>query len=63
MEISVILLFVVALARLADGDATRAGDIYAIFAYLWKFVVALDQVPQLVQQMAKLRDLNERLGR
>ena len=63
MEISVILLFVVALARLADGDATRAGDIYAIFAYLWKFVVALDQVPQLVQQMAKLRDLDERLVR
>ncbi|HSX62373.1 MAG TPA: ABC transporter six-transmembrane domain-containing protein [Tahibacter sp.] len=61
MEISVILLFVVALARLADNDATRAGDIYAIFAYLWKFIVALDQVPQLVQQMAKLRDLNGRL--
>lgn len=63
MEISVILLFVVALARLADGDAARAGDIYAIFAYLWKFVVALDQVPQLVQQMATLRDLNGRLVR
>ena len=63
MEISVILLFVVALARLAQGDATRAGDVYAIFAYLWKFVMALDQVPQLVQQVAKLRDLDRRMGR
>ncbi len=62
MEIAVISLFVVALTRLAQGDAIRAGDIYAIFAYLWKFVMALDQVPQLVQQMAKLRDLNERLA-
>lgn len=63
MEIAVIALFVVALTRLAQGDAVRAGDVYAIFAYLWKFVMALDQVPQLVQQMAKLRDLNERLAR
>lgn len=61
MEICVIALFVVALWRLAGSDASRAGDIYAIFAYLWKFVLALDQVPQLVQQMAKLRDLNGRL--
>lgn len=61
MEISVILLFVVALARLAQGDAARAGDVYAIFAYLWKFVMALDQVPQLVQQLAKLRDLDRRM--
>jgi len=36
---------------------------YAIFAYLWKFVMALDQVPQLVQQVAKLRDLDRRVGR
>lgn len=62
MEICVIALFVVALWRLAQTDGTRAGDIYAIFAYLWKFVQALDQVPQLVQQMAKLRDLNRRLA-
>ncbi|MBL8298327.1 MAG: hypothetical protein JNN30_08275 [Rhodanobacteraceae bacterium] len=62
MEISVILLFVVALMRLAGQEATQAGDIYAIFAYLWKFVAALDQVPPLVQQLAKLRDLNERLA-
>lgn len=61
MEIAVIALFVAALARLAQGDALRAGDIYAIFAYLWKFVAALDQVPQLVQQSAKLRDLDARL--
>nr|WP_306673969.1 ABC transporter six-transmembrane domain-containing protein [Tahibacter caeni] len=62
MELSVILLFVVALVRLAQGDATRAGDVYAIFAYLWKFVMALDQVPQLVQQVAKLRDLDRRMA-
>lgn len=62
VEISVILLFVVALARLAHGDATRAGEIYATYAYLWKFVTALGQMPPLVHQLAKLRDLDGRLA-
>lgn len=62
MEITVIVLFVVALMRLAEAGAARAGDVYAIFAYVWRYVMALDQVPQLVQQVAKLRDLNQRMG-
>lgn len=62
MEITVIALFVVALVRLAHGDTTQAGDIYAIFSYLWKYIQSLDQVPSLVQQLAKLKDLNRRLA-
>ncbi|MDO9453136.1 MAG: ABC transporter six-transmembrane domain-containing protein [Stagnimonas sp.] len=61
MEITVILLFAVALWRLAEGGGARPGDIYAIFAYVWKYVLALDQVPQLVQQLSKLKDINARL--
>lgn len=61
MEIIVILLFVVALWRLAVNGNERAGDIYAIFAYVWRYVLALDKVPQLVQQVAKLQDINLRL--
>ncbi|WP_268739093.1 ABC transporter six-transmembrane domain-containing protein [Luteimonas fraxinea] len=63
MELTVIILFAVALWRLSETGNERPGDIYAIFAYLWKFVLALDQVPQLVQQLAKLKDLNGRLAR
>lgn len=62
MELVVILLFVVALWRLAVSGNDRAGDIYAIFAYVWKYVLALDQAPQLVQQLAKLKDINGRLA-
>ena len=61
MELSVVALFAVALWRLAEGDVSRAGDIYATFAYVWKYVVALDQVPLLVQQVAKLKDIGRRL--
>lgn len=62
MEITVVLLFVVALTRLAQGDTSRAGDIYATFSYVWRYVTSLDQVPLLVQQLSKLKDLNKRLG-
>lgn len=61
MELTVIALFAVALWRLAEGDMSRAGDIYATFAYVWKYVMSLDQVPLLVQQIAKLKDIGARL--
>lgn len=61
MELSVVALFAVALWRLAEGDVSRAGDIYATFSYVWKYVLSLDQVPLLVQQIAKLRDIGTRL--
>ncbi len=41
--------------------ADTAGDVYAVFSYVWRFVLALDQVPVTVQQWAKLKDLNRRL--
>lgn len=60
MELCVIVLIAAALWRLAQGEAVQAGDVYAIFAYVWRFVLALDRVPETVQQLAKLKDLNRR---
>lgn len=63
MELCVIVLIGAALWRLSLGEAggIRAGDVYAVFSYVWRFVVALDQVPVTVQQLAKLKDLNRRM--
>ena len=63
MELTVILLFIAAFWRLALIEATvvEVGHIYALFAYLWKYVLALDHVPQVTQQIAKLRDINARI--
>jgi hypothetical protein len=63
MELCVIVLIGAALWRLSQGEAggIRAGDVYAIFSYVWRFVFALDQVPVTVQQLAKLKDLNRRM--
>lgn len=60
MELSVIVLVAAALWRLSQGGAVAAGDVYAVFAYVWRFVLALDRVPETVQQLAKLKDLNRR---
>jgi hypothetical protein len=62
MELSVIVLIGAALWRLSIGDAIQAGAVYAIFSYVWRFVIALDQVPATVQQIAKLKDLDRRMS-
>lgn len=63
MEILVIVLFAVALWQVGAADEKpRAGDVFAIFSYLWRFVESLDQAPVLIQKSAKLRDLDERLA-
>jgi ABC-type multidrug transport system fused ATPase/permease subunit len=60
MESIVILLFAAALWRVGQMDGVKAGDVYAIFSYVWRFVWSLDQVPIIVQKLAKLKDLDGR---
>lgn len=63
MEVLVIVLFVVALWQVGTAETKPlAGDVFAIFSYLWRYVDCLDQVPVLIQKLAKLRDLDERLA-
>ncbi|MBX7482837.1 ABC transporter six-transmembrane domain-containing protein [Qipengyuania qiaonensis] len=63
MEILVIVLFVIALWQVGTADKSpQAGDVFAIFSYLWRFVESLDQIPILIQKIAKLKDLNRRLA-
>ena len=63
MELCVIVLIGAALWRLSQASpgTIQAGDVYAVFSYVWRFVLALDQVPATVQQLAKLKDLNRRI--
>lgn len=63
MEILVIVLFVAALWQVGAAETKpQAGDVFAIFSYLWRFVESLDQLPVLIQKSAKLRDLDRRLA-
>jgi len=63
MEMLVIALFVAALWQVGAAETkSQAGDVFAIFSYLWRFVESPDQVPVLIQKSAKLRDLDRRLA-
>jgi ABC-type multidrug transport system fused ATPase/permease subunit len=62
MELLVILLFIATLWRVGESGDWQAGDIFAIFSYIWRFVYSLDQVPQLVQKLATINDLDRRFG-
>lgn len=63
MEVLVIMLFVAALWKVGAAETKPpAGDVFATFSYLWRFVQSLDQVPVLIQRYAKLKDLDRRLA-
>ena len=60
MEVAVITLFLAALLRLGYTGDVKAGDVYAVFAYIWRIIGMLDMVPVLVQRFSVIRDLDRR---
>lgn len=61
MEVFILGLIAAALLVACQPGATP-GDIFAIFRYVLMFVMGLDGVPQVVQQVSRLRDLGRRIG-
>ena len=61
IEILSIFAFMAILARATFLPTTETGDIYAILTYVWRLMEALDHVPQLVQQVARLLDIRRRI--
>jgi ABC-type multidrug transport system fused ATPase/permease subunit len=62
MEFFVLALIVGSLARYCSRPGIEAGDIYAVFSYIEMFVVGLDCVPMLTQQLAPLHDIGGRVA-
>ncbi|MBK9081111.1 MAG: hypothetical protein IPL88_03025 [Rhizobiales bacterium] len=61
IEILSIFAFIAILARATFLPTTETGDIYAILAYVWRLMENLDNVPALVQQLARLVDIRRRI--
>jgi uncharacterized membrane protein len=61
-EAFILAVVVAALALAAADDATTAGGLFAVLSYLWLVVYGFDQVPRLVEQWAKLKDVARRLA-
>jgi ABC-type multidrug transport system fused ATPase/permease subunit len=61
MELFVVGLIIVSLARFWADSSTTTGEVFAIFTYILMYVGGLDDVPYIVQQVGRLLDISSRL--
>jgi ABC-type bacteriocin/lantibiotic exporter with double-glycine peptidase domain len=60
-EIATIVALVVVLINFTQSPGFTAGSIYAILAYVYDYLEGLDDVPNVVNNLANLKDIRERL--
>lgn len=58
---ALLVVFVVVLYVAIDVDDLTVGAIYAIVTYLWTFVTAIEDLPELLENMTAVRDITRRL--
>jgi ABC transporter transmembrane region len=56
-----ILVFLLVLVRVAYMPSVDVGTIFAIFVYVWRLMEKLDLMPQIVQQLMRLKDIRRRI--
>lgn len=62
MEFFILGVLLLSLMRFCTSEAPRsAGEIFAAFRYMLMFVMGIDAVPRLVQQLSRLRDIGSRV--
>ena len=49
------------LLRVTYMPNTDVGTIFAIFVYVWRLMEKLDMMPQIVQQLMRLKDVRRRI--
>jgi len=62
IELATLGLAVAALLRLTALDGVTAGMIYAVLAYVWDYCDAADDLPVIVENLARVQDIGERLA-
>ena len=62
VKVLLIIIFVGVLFICVDVDKFTTGRIYAIVAYLWTFIASTDYLPELMESLASVRDLNARFS-
>ena len=56
-----ILVFLLVLLRVAYMPNADVGTIFAVFVYVWRLMERLDMMPQIVQQLMRLKDIRRRI--
>lgn len=62
-ELATIVALVVLLIDFTRSPVFSAGALYAVLAYVFDYLQGLDSAPALVNNIARLRDIQARLGR
>jgi hypothetical protein len=63
VKILLIIIFIGVLFICVDVDKFTTGRIYSIVAYLWTFIASTDYLPELMESLASIKDLNVRFGK
>jgi ABC-type multidrug transport system fused ATPase/permease subunit len=63
VKILLVIIFVVVLFICVDIDNFTTGKIYSIVAYLWTFIGQTDNLPDLMESMGSIKDLDMRFER
>src|SRR5262245_42779996 len=61
MELFVLGLLATALWHYCSAGVVEPGSVFAVFRYVLMFVMGLDSVRMLVQQVSRLRDIGGRM--
>ena len=61
-KVLLVVIFIGVLFICVDVDKFSTGRIYSIVAYLWTFIASTDYLPELMECLASVKDLNERFS-
>jgi ABC-type multidrug transport system fused ATPase/permease subunit len=62
VKVLLVVIFIAVLFICVDVDKFTTGRIYAVVAYLWTFIASTDYLPELMESLASVKDLNIRFS-
>jgi ABC-type multidrug transport system fused ATPase/permease subunit len=63
VKVLLVIIFIVVLFICVDLDKFSTGKIYSIVAYLWTFIGQTDYLPDLMESLGSIKDLNVRFNK
>jgi len=63
VKVLLVIIFIGVLFICVDVDKFTTGKIYSIVAYLWTFIASTDYLPELMESLASVKDLNVRFSK
>jgi len=60
VKVMLVIIFIVVLFICVDVDNFSTGKIYSVVAYLWTFIGQTDYLPDLMESLGSIKDLNNR---